>query len=333
MRYNYFLAALFVLMMGVSFSACKKGKRFEVDSKVKKDQQKVSIIRFDSALITLDTVNLKDGLKKLSANYPDIYTNYFDKLLDIEPEDITELLSDTLFSKVNADVLNTFKDVTSIENKMTIVYAYFSQYFPEVELPGLYVFISGCNRSVFAHPGYIGIGVDLYLGRDYPFYKELAYEYLIQNMDPESIPVDITSTILTSVFPQRSQKERLLEKILYQGKILYMLSVMLPNEKEENIIGYSKEQLSWSKKFEREIWGAMIDQKDVFSSDMLLIRKYTGDAPFTQPISQDSPGRLGSWIGWQIVKSYMANNHDVGLRELALDNDFQTMLEQSKYKP
>jgi uncharacterized protein YjaZ len=57
------------------------------------------------------------------------------------------------------------------------------------------------------------------------------------------------------------------------------------------------------------------------------------DGPFTSEISQDSPGRLGIWVGWQIVDSYMRNNENVSIQELINEGDAQKILEQSFYKP
>jgi len=120
---------------------------------------------------------------------------------------------------------------------------------------------------------------------------------------------------------------------LYNGRLLYLIAAVLPDESEENIVGYTSEQLAWSKKYERDIYAAIIDNKDLFSTEPQTIVAYVGNAPFTQPISQDSPGRLGTWIGYQIVKSYIKNNKDVDLQQLAQENNFQIMLEKSKYKP
>ena len=44
-----------------------------------------------------------------------------------------------------------------------------------------------------------------------------------------------------------------------------------------------------------------------------------------------SPGKIGVWIGWQIVRSYMKHN-DVSLQEL-LKIDESDLFNKSKYKP
>ena len=57
------------------------------------------------------------------------------------------------------------------------------------------------------------------------------------------------------------------------------------------------------------------------------------DGPFTSEVSQDSPGRLGTWVGWRIVESYMNNNEQVTIQQLLDNEDAQNILENSKYRP
>jgi len=340
MKKIFILISIILIISNLCFS-CTNKRRFEIDkTQLKITEQQLRIIRFDSAIITIDTANAVKNLKSIASKYPDIYQNYFD-MLEIDASDtvfsskmMIDLLTDTLYSKINTAVLHTFTNIKSIEKEMASVYTYFRTYFPDIQMPKLFFFVSGCNQLIITFPGYIGIGVDWHLGRDFfEFYKNLSYEYLVPNMTVESIPVDITLTLLNGSFKFDSQNTRLLDNILYQGKMLYFVSVMLPDESEANIAGYTKEQLAWCKKYEREIWATIIDQKQLFSSDYRLIRDFTGDGPFTLSISQDSPGRVGNWVGWQIVKSYMENNPTVTLQELAYDNDFQKILEKSKYRP
>ena len=48
-------------------------------------------------------------------------------------------------------------------------------------------------------------------------------------------------------------------------------------------------------------------------------------------MDDESPGRVGVWIGWQIVRSYMKNNN-VTLQEL-FAKDAKEIFDNSKYKP
>ena len=51
-----------------------------------------------------------------------------------------------------------------------------------------------------------------------------------------------------------------------------------------------------------------------------------GDAPFVAGFPEWSPGRVGQWVGYQLVKSFMDNNQDVGLKDLMEIQDANRIL-------
>ena len=70
------------------------------------------------------------------------------------------------------------------------------------------------------------------------------------------------------------------------------------------------------------------------NDDPKLIPRFISPAPFSKfylEIDNESPGRVGAWIGWQIVRSYMKNN-EVSLPQL-LHTSAKEIFEKSKYKP
>ena len=47
---------------------------------------------------------------------------------------------------------------------------------------------------------------------------------------------------------------------------------------------------------------------------------------------KEAPARLGYFIGYKIIDSYMKNNR-VSISELMLETDYSKILNKSKYKP
>ena len=329
-------AALFLVL--VFFAACRENSRFAINTA--EHYYEAEIKRFDKDLIQLDTAALYQGFLDLYNKYPDFFPVYLSNVLLIEPDDtanaadfIREFLSDTVFAAVNKDVLQTYSKIGHLEKSVSEAYTYIHYYFPAVSLPEVYFFVSGFNLSVMMTEKILAMGTDMYLGADYPLYEDLTYDYMTANMKPENLVSDMISALLFREFGMDSRRGRLLDNMLYRGKVMYLLSVCLPGEKPENLIGYTSEQLKWCRRYERKIWASMIDQKHLFSTDNFLIRKYMNDAPFTSPVSPDSPGRLGTWLGWQIVKSYMQHNENATLEDLMKINDYQKLLEDSGYRP
>lgn len=336
MKKKSYFFLLILIFSGLT--ACNKNKRFEVDTN--NNDGNFKIRRFDKDLVTLDTAKLRSGVIALYEKYPEFMPLYVSEVLMQQPNDtaaVTTLLrgflADTVFKAVNRDVLRVFSDITATEKSISGAYTYIHHYFPDIVLPEIYFYVSGFNRPIIISDKMIAVGVDLYLGADYPRYEDFTYKYLTYTMQPASIAPDVVSALLFKSFPYNSKEERLVDQMLYRGKIMYLMSVLMPDQKPHDIMGYSNNQWEWSRKYEKEIWNTIMDQQDLFSTDNALIRKYMNDAPFTAPVSQDAPGRLGTWVGWQIVQSYMDNNKDVTLEALMKENNYQKILDMSGYQP
>jgi hypothetical protein len=318
--------------------SCSKSNRFKIDTS--KNRVEVKIHRFDKDLLSLDTTRMNAGLDSLYTRYHDFLPVFTSEILDTAATDTVavrnlfhQFITNKTFKSVNKKTLQTFSNISDIEKKVTDAYTYIHYYFPEVKLPEIYFFVSGFNRSIMMNNKFIALGTDMYLGSNYPAYKNITYEYMKYDMRRECVATDLVSATLFRMFVMNSSEYRLLDNMLFRGKVMYLLSVFMPDEKAEDLMGYNKEQWKWSTTNEKQIWAYIIDQKHLFSTDVQLIRKYMNDAPFTAPISQESPGRLGTWIGWQIVKSYMSKNPNITLPELMKENNYQKMLENSGYRP
>lgn len=173
----------------------------------------------------------------------------------------------------------------------------------------------------------------MYLGSDYPYYNQVVYNYQKQTMRKECIPVDVISAFLFRTLPYTSTKSRLLDQMIYRGKIMYLTAQIFDDQPEYEVMGWTKEQWNWCVHNERAIWHLVMDKRDLFKTESLVLTSYLNDGPFTSEVSQDSPGRLGIWLGWRIVESYMAHNESVTLQDLMAEGDAQKILEQSYYKP
>ena len=115
---------------------------------------------------------------------------------------------------------------------------------------------------------------------------------------------------------------------------MYLLDLYLPAISDKLKIGYLEPKLDWAVANEEDIWKYFIERKLLFSTDTKLNKRFLDNAPFSKFYLENdnqSPGRIGIWLGWQIVRSYMQNN-DVSLQQLLKINDLD-LYKKSKYKP
>lgn len=296
--------------------------------------------RFDSAVWTLDRTSLPCALDTLVAHYPDIAPVWFERVVEFgAPTDTATIYTLRRFydnaevCKLYTDALAHFADLGSAESQLTEAFKRARYFFPDKATPRLYAHVSGLNQSMVLGDGFVSASIDNYLGCDYPLYERVGiYGYLRQNMRPEKLVPDYVTAWLLGEYPFIPRTGEIQEEMIYRGKILYTVSVLLPHTPDSLLIGYTAEQWEWCRKYEHDMWMTLVGSRDLFSRDATLRAKYLNDAPFTKPFTQQSPGRAGAFVGWQIVKKYMQTHRDVSPLQLMLFPEDEIMRE-AKYNP
>ena len=339
---GYRLRVIGFLLCLFALTACHKGRTYfpkELET------QEVEIVRFDKAILNVqsdDVQSTRDAIRALYDEYPVFMPLWVQDVLGIDPNDtayleqaLPQFLNDTVygFRQTNALEQTLFADISDIQTAINKAFTRIVWLYPETEIPSLYLFVSGFNASIFFFDDCIGIGADMYLGSDYEYYNRVVYEYQKLTMRKECIPVDVISAYLFHTIPYTSTKSRLLDQMIYRGKVMYLTAQIFDELPPYEVMGWTKEQWNWCVKNERDIWHLVMDKRDLFTTESLVMTSYLNDGPFTAEISQDSPGRLGIWLGWRIAESYMEHNETVSLQELMAEGDAQKILELSFYKP
>ena len=311
----------------------------------KTEPQPIELVRFDKALMNVqgsDVQNTQVDIRVLYEEFPEFMPHWVEDILGIPVADTSYLeqalpafLNDTLygFKQTNKREQEVFADVTDIEKALSKAFTRILWLYPETEVPAFYLFVSGFQTPIYFNDELIGIGADMYLGSDYEYYNRVVHNYQKLTMRKECIPVDVVSAFLFRSLPYTSTKSRLLDQMLYRGKIMYLTAQLFENTAPYEVMGWTKEQWNWCVKNERAIWHLVMDKRDLFKTESIVLTSYLNDGPFTAEISQDSPGRLGIWLGWRIAESYMEHNPQVTLQELMAEGDAQKILEESYYKP
>ena len=328
-----------LVILAVLLCACHGGRDYfprDIES------VEVDIVRFDSAQLAVRPDSVKQDIVQLYADYEVFMPMFVEGILRLPVEDTAYLcemysnfLTDTTmgFAQTNALAQSMFADISKLQKSLNIGFSRLHYLYPEWEIPTVYLFVSGFNSSVMYYENIMGVGVDMYLGSDYPYYNQVVYNYQKQTMRKECVAGDLLNMYIAYQIPYNSKYNRLLEHMIFRGKQMFLLSQLLPDEPAWEIIGYSKEQWDWCKKYEQAIWNRIMEKRDLFKTESMVRVSYLNNGPFTAEISQESPGRLGVWVGWQIVDSYMRNNENVRIKQLIDEGDAQKILEQSFYKP
>ena len=323
-------------------TACHKGRTYFPKDL---EPQRIELVRFDNALLNVHEATIAQDIRVLYEEYPVFMPLWVEDILGIPSEDTLYLeqqlpafLNDTLygFKATNQREQELFADVQDLEKSLSLAFSRIAYLYPETEIPAMYLFVSGFQTPIYFGDDLIGVGGDMYLGSlgsDYEYYNRVVYDYQKQTMRKECIPVDVVSAFLFRTLPYTSAKSRLLDQMLYRGKVMYLTSRIFDTLPGYEVMGWTKEQWEWCVRNEQAIWHLVMDKRDLFKTESLILTGYLNDGPFTSEVSQDAPGRLGIWLGWRIAESYMEHNKEVTLQQLMAEGDAQKILEESYYKP
>jgi hypothetical protein len=127
--------------------------------------------------------------------------------------------------------------------------------------------------------------------------------------------------------------ETLLNDMVSWGKVCFFMEKVMPCVPDSAIIMYSEKELNDVNRNMDIIWGHFIENKLFYETKNDIKRRYVEEAPKVAVIGDKCPGRIGRYIGWQIVKAYMEKNPEVTLADLMDETDAQKIFKLSKYKP
>lgn len=317
-----------ILLICITLFSCNNSN----DKNVKEAPITDGIRRYEVSLFNIDTTRFEKGIAEI---YPQ-YTIFLGSSLPDENgmKQLRNFVTDPLIRKTFQYTMQVYPDVQWLNEGFNKAFSIYRKEMPGKEVPQVYTYISGFDiqMPVKYTDSALIIALDLYLGADFPDYREMGYPLYISNrLSKEYILADCFKEIGWANLPDAGTNT-LLDAMIEQGKTIYFAEKMLPDEEKEHLLKYSPEQLNWVESNERNLWTFIIDNQLLYSTDAKSITMFMTDGPFTSGFSEESPSRTGHWIGWQIVKKYMENN-DVTLEDLLKDSDSQKILQQSGYKP
>jgi gliding motility-associated lipoprotein GldB len=339
---RHFQIYLFFLICLAALS-CNSKKSVDI-SNIKLN---IPIERFDQELSGLNSDSISEIAPVLRKKYTWFYDDYMEKMVGAGPTwdtvyytNLRSILRNKDYLELSSTVAQTFPSLEKQQLELNQAFRYIKYYYPKQKFPRLISFISGFAVQTPIGNDYIGIGLDMFLGKNgdrfYPALRQSIPQYISRRFNPENIsPRVIEAFIREEMFLENDADRTLISKMVYNGKILYFMDSVLPAITDILKIGYSTEQLEWCKENEAGIWAYFLENDLLFESDYMKIQRYLSEAPFTPGLGENSSSapKLGVWTGWQIVRQYMEKNPDISVQQLMLEKDAQKILAGSKYKP
>ena len=330
----------FFLLVCILFSC--NNKNIPDVSGIKVD---LKVQRFEKDFFSIDSNNILKEMQRLTTTYPLFINDFRQQILGFynttPPDSLTKYLRlfirDYRFVKDSAE--KVFADFEPQAKEIKKGLQFVKYYFPEYKAPEkIITFIGpfdGYSDVITADA--FAVGLQLHLGSNFSFYKsdisrDLFPDYIAQRFTPEHIPVNCIKNIVDDLYPDKSVGKALIEQMVEKGKRLYLLDKFLPYTPDYLKIGYTKTQLKDCYTNEAVIWDFFLNNGLLNSTDQNIVKNYIGEGPKTQELGEGSPGNIGAFSGWQIVKKFLEKNPKISLQEL-MKTDAREIYSLSKYKP
>ncbi|SEP25058.1 protein involved in gliding motility GldB [Flavobacterium sp. CF108] len=310
----------FVVVLCLFFLSCDQ--KTKVEKEVEEIPVDIKVERFDKAFFEAKP----EDLAKLKKQYPYFFPGNDDNVW-------LQKMKEPIWREVYEEVQKKYSNFEPVREEFNELFKHIKYYFPKTKTPKVVTVIGEMDynaKAIYAD-SLVVVALELYLGKDHKFYEFPAY--LKYNFEEKQIMPDVVSSFTYRNIPAYPDKN-LISQMIFEGKQLYAKDLLLPNYTDAEKMGYTPEQIKWCEENESYMWRYFLESEMLYSLDPKLTTRFIAPAPFSKfylEIDNDSPGRVGAWIGWQIVRSYMKNNN-VPLSEL-LKVNAKEIFEKSKYKP
>jgi hypothetical protein len=241
---------------------------------------------------------------------------------------IKEPSIDTLFQEAT----NTFEaNKEKLLSGLNQAFAIFKYYYPDAPQPVLQTMVTGLYHDLYISDERLIVGIDYFIGDEATYRPHDIPEYILKRYN-----YDYLAPVLMKFFMNpwitNGDESTLLSEMIDFGKTYYLLSQLFPCTPDHQIIGFSAESMAEVNANQTIIWANFIQNEWLYETSDIMKKKFLGDRPNVYEIGEKCPGRIGAWVGWQIVKSYAEKTGKPITEIMAITNNHE-LFAQSGYKP
>jgi len=327
------------LLLFTSLIACTSKKKIPDVSNIKID---VQIQRFDKDFFAIDTSNVEASLNNLQKKYPAFLNDYLYNILMVPPFPDSVVMKVKLFLRDYKPLYDSveqkftsLKEADEIKRGMQFIKYYFPKYHFSQNVITFIGPLEGYG-NVLTSQG-LAVGLQLYLGKNFSVYQtdfisNVYPAYRSRRFEPNYIATNCMHNLLDDMFAYNPAGKPLIEQMIESGKRLYLLDYLLPETPDSVKTGYTQQQLEGCYDHEADIWNFFLKNDLLYQNDPFLIREYINDGPKTTALGEASPGNIGQFVGWQIVKKWMEKNPSKTMEQL-MQTPAKQLFDEAKYKP
>lgn len=325
---------LFLLVI-VATCSCNRASKNHA-----RDDISLIIRRFETELFSVDPAQLESNIPLWQESYGRLFTHFnyvmgFGDPGDVEyPDNLRSFITDPFNYRIYKRTMEVFPALEGMTGELNGAFGIYRDYFPEMPVPEVITYVSGFRQTAISDDSLMAIGLDMYLGSNEELYNQVGvYQYLKKNMTPSRVVPDCILFWLETEIPFNDSVNNLVTNLIYKGKLLYIAELLLPDQPDTLLWGFTSKEMDFCINNEDQMWAYLVSNKLLFNTDRFTIDEFVREAPFTNDFGNNSPGRAALYTGYRIVENYMRKNSEVSINELLHENDYMKILNLSAYNP
>lgn len=247
---------------------------------------------------------------------------------------LARLATEPHLRELSQQTAAAFPDGTALGRDLGALFGRVKYYFPGFRAPQATTFVSGFEgKDIFVNDSLLVLSLDWFAGPQVKFRPVEMPKYMLRNYTPAHLLPALALRVATKYNRHELTANTMLDGMVSGGKALYFAGRVLPCTPDSLLLGYTRKEMVGVTINEAKVWAHFLEQNLLYNTTPFTIQKYVGERPNVPEIDATCPGRVGQWVGLQIVRKYMDGHPDVTLAQLMAERSAQKLLNESHYRP
>ena len=246
---------------------------------------------------------------------------------------LVQLATNPALQQLGRETAAAFPDSAALTHEVSEIFRRVHYYFPDFRVPASYTYVSGfLAKDIYVNDSLLVLSLDWFVGPKASKRPDLP-QYMLRRYTPRGLMPLLAQDVASKYNKHELTANTMLDAMVHAGKSLYFASQMLPCTPDSVLLGYTGREMLGLQGNEAKVWGHFLENNLLYSTVPFQLQKYVGERPNVPEIDKTAPGRVGQWVGLQIIRKYVAEHPDVTLGRLMAETNAQRLLNDSHYRP
>ena len=246
---------------------------------------------------------------------------------------LVQLATNPALQQVGRETAAAFPDSAALRHDLGEMFRRVHYYFPDFRVPPTVTYVSGfLAKDIYVNDSLLVLSLDWFIGPKASKRPDLP-QYMLRRYTPAGLMPVLAQDVASKYNKHELTANSMLDAMVHAGKSLYFASLVLPCTPDSVLMGYTRREMLGLDANEGRVWAHFLEKNLLYTTTPFLLQKYVGERPNVPEIDKTCPGRVGQWVGLQIIRKYVAEHPDVTLDRLMAEKNAQRILNDSHYRP